>query len=206
MWNFLKKKYGIFFGGALLMSGSSQLCYAYPTEFLPWIPYVIYLNGKEMKMSIKPKQLRGLITDVLMYLDLYSEDAVELLMLTAAQESHCGTYIKQVRGPALGIFQCEPATAQDIYDNYLTFKPDLESLIDSVSLLDQTASEQFDLKANLVYQIAMARIHYMRDKQAIPSKDDMAAQAAYYKRVWNTPLGKATEEEALDNYYRYGVK
>ena len=205
MWNFLKKKYGIFFGGVLSMLVSSQLCYAYPTEFLPWIPYVIYLNGKEMKMSIKPKQLRGLITDVLMYLDLYSEDAVELLMLTAAQESHCGTYIKQVRGPALGIFQCEPATAQDIYDNYLTFKPDLESLIDSVSLLDQTASEQFDLKANLVYQIAMARIHYLRISEKLPSKDNIKAMAQYWKKYYNTYKGKGTVEEAIFNYKKYAI-
>ena len=205
MWNFLKKKYGIFFGGVLSMLVSSQLCYAYPTEFLSWTPYVIYGDGKEIKMSIKPNQLRGLIKDVLDYMDLYSEDAVELLMLTAAQESHCGTYIKQVRGPALGIFQMEPASESDIWDNYLTFKPDLESLIDSVSLLDPTASEQFDLKANLIYQIAMARIHYLRVAESLPSKDDTKAMAQYWKKYYNTYKGKGTVEEAIFNYKKYAI-
>lgn len=57
------------------------------------------------------KQLRELVTHVLKKYDLYSADAVELLMLTAATESNLGCYIKQVGGgPALGIFQCEPNT------------------------------------------------------------------------------------------------
>lgn len=56
-------------------------------------------------------QLRELITHVLKKYDLHSDNAVELLMLTAAVESNLGHYIKQVGGgPALGIFQCEPAT------------------------------------------------------------------------------------------------
>lgn len=57
------------------------------------------------------KQLRELITHVLKRYNLYSDNAVELLMLTAAVESNLGHYIKQVgNGPALGIFQCEPNT------------------------------------------------------------------------------------------------
>jgi len=56
-------------------------------------------------------QLRELIQVVLKEYDLYSRDAEELLMLTAAVESNLGYYIKQVGGgPALGIFQCEPDT------------------------------------------------------------------------------------------------
>lgn len=56
-------------------------------------------------------QLRELITHVLKKYDLYSVDAVELLMLTAATEGNLGYYIRQVGGgPALGIFQCEPNT------------------------------------------------------------------------------------------------
>ena len=48
-------------------------------------------------MSMEPDQLRELISDVLKAMKMYSEAAVELLMLTAAQETHCGRYIKQVR-------------------------------------------------------------------------------------------------------------
>ncbi len=58
-------------------------------------------------------QLRELIQVVLKEYDLYSRDAEELLMLTAATESNLGYYIKQKGGgPALGIFQCEPDTLE----------------------------------------------------------------------------------------------
>ena len=57
-----------------------------------------------------PKQLKELIERVLRKVNLYSDAAVDLLMLTAAQESACGKYIRQLgNGPALGIFQMEPA-------------------------------------------------------------------------------------------------
>ena len=47
--------------------------------------------------------------------------AEELLMLTAAHESHLGTYLKQKGGPALGIYQMEPATYRDLHENFLRF-------------------------------------------------------------------------------------
>ena len=57
------------------------------------------------------EHLREMIQFVLMKYDLYSRNAEELLMLTAACESNLGHYFKQLGGgPALGIFQVEPAT------------------------------------------------------------------------------------------------
>jgi hypothetical protein len=59
-------------------------------------------------MSIHPGQLRSLIEETLRALEPevpYSEPAVELLMMTAAAESALGRYIKQIGGPARGIFQ-----------------------------------------------------------------------------------------------------
>ncbi len=46
-----------------------------------------------------------------------SDKARFLLLCTAAIESNCGYYIKQVDGPALGIWQMEPATHDDIWEN-----------------------------------------------------------------------------------------
>ena len=51
---------------------------------------------------------------------LVSQEAENLLMGTAAQESALGEYIRQLgNGPALGIFQMEPETFDDIVRNYL---------------------------------------------------------------------------------------
>jgi hypothetical protein len=61
-------------------------------------------------------QFYQLIKTVLINFDpfLASLNAIQLLMGTAAQESHLGTYLKQINGPALGVFQMEPNTEIDI--------------------------------------------------------------------------------------------
>lgn len=154
-------------------------------------------------MSIQPTQLRQLIREVTMYLGFYSEEAVELLMLTAAVETHCGSYIKQVGGPALGIFQCEPATEQDIWSNYLCYHGNLESAVLQIMLTAEHDHVDWDLKANLVYQIAMARIHYLRVAERIPPAHDVWALAAYWKQYYNTPKGKGTTNKAFHKYQKY---
>lgn len=154
-------------------------------------------------MSIDKTQLRNLIRNVLRYLEPeipYSENAVELLMLTAAQESHLRTHIRQINGPARGIFQMEPATERDIYLNHLAYHPALAKKI-----ADLKWSAKIDnLEANLAYQIAMARVHYYRVAEALPEKDYLM-MAVYYKKYYNTSKGKATIQEAVNNYKRYCV-
>jgi hypothetical protein len=152
-------------------------------------------------MGIEKTQLRELITQVLRYLDPeipFSESAVELLMLTCAQESHLGTYIKQVgSGPARGIFQMEPNTERDLYANFLKLKPGLLAKIHAVTY---DCSTPDDSLGNLTYQIAMARVHYFRSPRPIPA--DLYGWAAEWKRHYNTPLGAGTEDEAINNYKR----
>ena len=143
--------------------------------------------------------MKELITSVLKELNLYSGDAVNLLMGTAAQESHLGKYRKQLGGgPALGIFQMEPATFNDIVNNYLRYKPELASRIERVARISRFKAE--DIEINDLLAICMARVHYLRVKEAIPS--DLEGWARYWKRYYNTPLGKGTEEEFIANYKR----
>jgi len=141
---------------------------------------------------INPAQLRDLITRVLKEIPHgYSEDAVELLMMIAAHESRLGTYIKQVGGPALGIFQIEPATHGDVFDNG-------DSCIHNASLLgyDLECSEM--LEYDLRYQILMARQKLFMISEPIPS--GLIARARYCKYYWNTAHGKARETDYLDAY------
>lgn len=152
---------------------------------------------------MEPTQLRMLIEEVLIELGppLNSPDAVELLLLTAAQESHLGYYIVQVgNGPAKGIFQMESATAKDIWKNFLKYKPDIARSVDA--LTGVACWDDLQLKGNLLYQIAMARVHYYRRPEPLPSKDDHVGMAEYWKKHYNTHLGKGTIEEALKNYRR----
>ena len=147
---------------------------------------------------IDSKQLRELIIKpTLRYLEpeiTYSEAAVELLMMTCAHESRLGTYIKQVQGPALGIYQMEPATEEDIFRNFLDFKPSLLTKVVNHTGLGE------ELIWNLQYATIMARVHYYRDSEALPDVEDVRALAKYAKRVYNTELGKATADDYLYAY------
>ena len=145
------------------------------------------------------KNLQELITSVLKQMDLHSDNAVNLLMGTAAQESHLGKYRRQLGGgPALGIFQMEPATFDDIVKNYLRYKPELAARIERVARVSRFKAD--DLENNDLLATCMTRVHYLRVREAIPS--DLEGWARYWKRYYNTPLGKGTEEEFIANYKR----
>ena len=149
-------------------------------------------------MSIKIDQLKKAIEEVLDYLNLNSLSAVNLLLGTAAQESRLGEYIEQVKGPALGIFQMEAATELDIWNNYLKYQPELLEKMNKISKRNCLLK---DLKYNLAYQIAMCRIHYLRVKEKLPAHDDIKGLARYWKKYYNTRLGKGTENEFIENYF-----
>lgn len=152
-------------------------------------------------MSINAKQLKlFVIVPTLAKLGLYSDSAVNLLMGTCAQESQLGTYLKQINGPALGIFQTEPATHDDIWDNYLKYKPDL-----AAKVLEINARETNSLITDLSYAAAIARIHYLRAPALLPKPDDIEGLARYWKRYYNTNKGKGTVEEFINNYKRYVI-
>jgi hypothetical protein len=132
---------------------------------------------------------------------LHSRAANQLLLGTSAQESRFGTYLKQIQGPALGVFQMEPLTEEDIWRNYLAFRPGIENTIKALTGVMAPSSRH--LQGNLLYQIAMARLHYFRVPEPLPAADDIPALAAYWKQHYNTPLGRGTEAEFVENYHRY---
>jgi len=159
---------------------------------------------------IQEQDLRELVIQpTLEHIGLYSEAAENLLIGTIKQESAGGRYLKQINGPALGIYQIEPATHQDIYENFLVYKEGLGDKI--VELLpafiteapensgQKYATEQ-QLITNLSYATAIARIVYYRRPEALPYSDDIEGLAAYWKQHYNTPLGAGTEEEFIHNY------
>jgi hypothetical protein len=152
-------------------------------------------------MSFNRNQFEGLITKVLDHLDLCSPSAVNLLLGTAAQESKFGTYLRQISGPALGVFQMEPATEDDIWQNFLRYHTMLRGLVVQCTFISLPTPEA--LVWNLAYSIAMARIKYYRAPDPLPSPDDVQGLAAYWKNVYNTQKGKGKVEEFIENYQRY---
>jgi hypothetical protein len=124
-----------------------------------------------------------------------------LLLCTAAVESEMGKYIKQIKGPAIGIFQVEPATLMDDL-GYLDKKIgaqdylcDNSGFVRSGPLGRQLNRAIGILMKDLSFQTLMARVHYYRVPHKLPRVSDAEAMWRYYKVFYNSTLGKTTREK-----------
>ncbi len=131
-----------------------------------------------------------------------SKNARFLLLCTAAIESKCGHYIKQINGPALGIWQMEPATHDDIFANCDVLqdvdcgmsesKYNILQLSPTYNMDEDFEAVQSDLIDSPKYACAMARFKYSMDNEPLPDYNDFKAVYREYKRIYNTPLGAST--------------
>lgn len=122
---------------------------------------------------------------------LHNHDFVTLSAMIAAHESHGGKWRRQVGGgPALGIFQIEPPTHNDVWDRSRSIhgnavkagiKRDTNRLADS----DE-------------YSIFVCRHIVMLDPDPIPNTP--TEMARWCKAKWNTEAGKATAEKYLNDW------
>jgi len=126
----------------------------------------------------------------------YDSNVIQLLLGTAAHESHLGKWMKQINGPALGLFQMEPNTIKDIQENYLKYRPQLRrQLLDVSNILDTS-----DFISNIDHQIVYARLHYLRVSSSVPVS--LWGQAVYWKTYWNSYKGKGTVKRYVEDYRR----
>lgn len=153
-------------------------------------------------MTYSNNSMRQLVNTTLKQINLFSDDAVNLVLGTIAQESEYGKYRRQIGGgPALGICQMEPNTFNDIVNNFLSYRKSLSAMILDTCILTEFNSE--DLETNDRLAICMCRVQYLRAKEPIPIT--LEGCAHLYKLRYNTPLGAATEQEFIDNYNRYVI-
>ena len=97
----------------------------------------------------------------------------------------------------------EPATHDDIWDNYLKYNQELSTKL--LSLRMGSGIPGLNQRANLPYQIAMARVHYLRVNEKLPRHDNVTGLALYWKKYYNTMLGKGTPAKAVHKYGKYAV-
>lgn len=132
----------------------------------------------------------------------WNYDTVLLLLETMAVESDFGKYTTQTNGgPAVGIFQMESATAADILDNYVFYRPELKRLLNSHIKPAGKCNWKMLLVNDQTLATIMARIHYMRVPAPIPN--NRIGRAAYWKTYYNTRLGKGTVAKYMDKAVRY---
>jgi hypothetical protein len=142
-----------------------------------------------------------IIRPVLQRLDLHSPSAENLVLGTALQESRA-SYIRQIKGPAMGIYQMEPATHYDLHRNFLRYNTPLKIRVNQYAgFFSGDLPDPAELIGNLYYATAMCRIHYRRLKAPLPTNEPYAL-AQYWKDFYNTKLGKGTVEQALPHFMR----
>jgi hypothetical protein len=152
-----------------------------------------------MNYSIAPKEfLRSVVAPGLgPFPAIQAADA--LVLGTAMHESHL-KYTRQIGGPALGYFQMEPATHLDIHKNFLAYnKPLKEQIMLFLRYSYKDVPPAEELVVSHKYAAAMCRAHYLRVKAPLPAFDPLAL-AQYWKKYYNTALGKGTIEQALPHF------
>ncbi len=141
------------------------------------------------------KDIKEIAEEVLYKLDAYTPDALALVMRTGYAESGYKVLKQYGGGPALGFWQVEPTTAYDTVNNYVSYRPKYEQAL--LELGCDFENLEFSLLSNIAIQVAFCRLKYMRDPNPIPPASNLSDQAKYWKRVYNTELGKGTVEHFI---------
>ena len=132
-----------------------------------------------------------IVRPTLDYLGLGGDAAVNLLTGTALAESDA-TYLRQIGGgPALGLWQMEPATHDDCWANFLRFPAQSRLATKLQGMLAPDLPRSAQMITNLRYACAMARIRFYRVRDALPAATDAAGLSAYHKAHYNTTQGAA---------------
>ena len=156
-----------------------------------------------MAAMIDPGQLlEHVIRPTLKSIDLWSDEAERLLLGTACKESECGRWLVQLGGgPALGIYQMEPATEIDCWNSYIQHRPELARKINYWRGRYGNGFGPDELVWNLHYATAMCRVKYLQAPEKIA--DTLEGQAQLWKLRYNTPLGAGTVDEYIAAWRRF---
>ncbi len=181
-----------------------------------------------MLQKNKINQYRCIIKSTLNYLDEIipiSEFSVELILATGVHEGRNFDFIKQIQGPAISPFQIEPATHDDLWENYIRYKPKFgikllklagENLIfeylphenHKEFILDFINTEKYkdlntNLLGNLYYSVAICRLVYYRRPTKFPKQFTIEEAAKIWKQDYNTFLGKGHVDQFIRDYRNF---
>lgn len=151
-----------------------------------------------MEYGLEVEQFRNnIVVPTLQVLELLSWEAACLVLGTGLHESHL-KYITQLdNGPAVGLFQMEKATYDDIWTNFLSFRPEIADRVRKFSIGEPSFQQ---MEGNLYLATAMCRIHYLRVKDELPHSP--IGMASYWKIHYNSSLGKGSIQQAMPHFER----
>ena len=143
------------------------------------------------------KEIKEIVEYSLYRIDSYSDDALAMVVRTGMAESGYRALKGYGEGnPAIGFWQIEPATMNDMMKNYIHYRSHYKKKLISLGM-NFEKDTILSVMSNMAVQAALCRLHYRRDKHPIPSWDDLEGQASYWKRVYNTVEGRGTVEHFI---------
>tara|TARA_E500000331_G_C17238731_1_gene706060 strand:- start:1496 stop:1951 length:456 start_codon:yes stop_codon:yes gene_type:complete len=142
--------------------------------------------------------IKNIINEVLTKLEKATgirktREAEALIYETGNAETGYRNLVQMGGGPAVSFFQLEPATIQDIFNNYVEYRQPLVEVLIEFGL--DPANLEFCVKTNIAIAICMCRFHYRRVPSEIPKTKEQ--RAIYWKEYYNTNLGKGTIDHFL---------
>lgn len=153
--------------------------------------------------DMEPLQFRDMIViPTLMEMDtyyknMYSEAAVMLILGTALVESDL-RYLKQNRGPALGVYQIEPSTADDVMVRYIAGKPHFHKMFEEMVGGRWRTRYKEMIVSDLKFATMVARLRYWMEVDIIPS--DLDGVAKYWETHYNSCMGKGSYKDFVRKY------
>ncbi|GBQ28447.1 hypothetical protein AA12717_2955 [Gluconacetobacter sacchari DSM 12717] len=141
--------------------------------------------------------IRNVVTHVLVpvlaLLDLPGDQTARRQLMAGIGNVESGYRARrQVGGPALGWWQVEPATHDDLCRNWLPYHPALAAITRSLlparygGVLIGSAQAMVE---NDEYAACIGSLVFFRSAAPLPPRDDPVAQCAAWKRGYNTVLG-----------------
>ncbi len=147
--------------------------------------------------GIKPSHVKRVVESTLLYIGVPKKDIpkwTELLLITSQVESDMGYLLTQVRGPAQGIFQLEPATEKWIWTWLKKNNPELGERIKKLRCEAHLGIHE--TQYNMSYAVAMAYMEY-HWRGVSPVGKSTFEMLRLHKKHYNTDLGKASVSNSL---------
>ena len=132
-----------------------------------------------------------------------SKEIHDIVLETAAVESLRGQLVRQKRGPALGIYQMEPETREDLL-NWLKYRH--KDVYDEVMVFwEKKQTAEWNYIHNIPWQTAMCLIKYwyVSGHNLQDLCRDRSSRAALWRMRYNTLKGKGSVHAYIENAKMY---
>jgi hypothetical protein len=172
------------------------------------VQLVLLIQLQGVKSVINLAQYKQhILVPVLEKLEMNSPETVALMVGTGLQESGFKYLMQLGGGPAVGFYQMEMNTAEDIVYRYTQNKKHefrvkiMKAVPMGMPLWLMTPEElKWELTVNLALQVLLTRLKYYMVPDPIPPSRDLRGHAEYWKQHYNTPLGAGTVEQYINNW------